>query len=254
VVEDDNNPKSILYYLDDDPVVSLSGSLTMKTFVNNNMHILLHCFTLFAIFERAESFVARPWTPSQRRNDSGGLARKPPSSSSSTSSSLGHVIINIDDPMFMPDSTPLLVVAVALGLLVAAQTFINQMLEGDRGLAAFLRDGSGYNKSGFQSGKKKSQSSSDPLPWLKLPQLDFVDVAGQEKLPKMKQIVILEDENQEASAAVLEELEQLRLKMNRELQEENTEEARRIRDQLEKLMKEKGIQYTASGGDEDAFQ
>jgi hypothetical protein len=81
-----------------------------------------------------------------------------------------------------------------------------------------------------------------------------VDAAGQEKLPTMKQMVILEDENQEASAAVLEELEQLRLKMNRELQEENTEEARRIRDQLEKLMKEKGIQYTASGGDEDAFQ
>ncbi|KAL3920052.1 MAG: hypothetical protein SGARI_007043 [Bacillariaceae sp.] len=157
---------------------------------------------------------------------------------------------------FMPNLTPLLAAAVALGLLVAAQTFINQMLDGDQGLAAFLKDGSGYNKSGFQERgmiKKTQSTGKDPIPWLKLPQLDFVDVAGQEKQqPKMKPIVIVEEN---ATAEVLEELEQLRLKLNRELQEENMEEAKRIRDQLERLMKKKGIQFTArEDGEENAFQ
>eukprot|EP00429_Kryptoperidinium_foliaceum_P039094 CAMPEP_0176178424 /NCGR_PEP_ID=MMETSP0120_2-20121206/91422_1 /TAXON_ID=160619 /ORGANISM="Kryptoperidinium foliaceum, Strain CCMP 1326" /LENGTH=59 /DNA_ID=CAMNT_0017516577 /DNA_START=1 /DNA_END=177 /DNA_ORIENTATION=- len=53
------------------------------------------------------------------------------------------------------------------------------MLEGDQGLGAFLKDGSGYNKSGFQNIQGSKGKSSDPLPWLKLPQLDFVEVSGQ---------------------------------------------------------------------------
>ncbi|KAL3936386.1 MAG: hypothetical protein SGARI_002579, partial [Bacillariaceae sp.] len=178
--------------------------------------------------------------------------------SSRSTTSLSYVTTNIDDPLFNPNLTPLLAVGVALGLLIAAQTFINQMLDGDQGLAAFLKDGSGYNKSGFQSSKKQSQQKqdADPLPWLKLPQLDFVEVAGQERAPpKMKEVVIVEEEsNPGATAAVLEEMEQLRLKMNRELQEENTEEAKRIRNQLERLMKEKGVQFTSSDDGGDAFQ
>lgn len=129
------------------------------------------------------------------------------------------------------DVSPLLVAGVALGLGVAAQGFINQMLEGDQGLGAFLKDGSGFNKSGFRrmtTGKEKSQ---DPLPWLKLPQLDFVEVAGQP--------------NRRDEAALMERLENLRLQMNDELDQGNMEQATVIREELEALMNEAGIEYSA---------
>ena len=54
------------------------------------------------------------------------------------------------------------------------------MLKGERGLGAFLSDGSGFKKSGFRP-LDGADMKTDPLPWLKLPELDFVDVAGQEK-------------------------------------------------------------------------
>jgi hypothetical protein len=177
------------------------------------------------------------------------------------------------DLVLLPDmttttttTTPALVAVVALSLLIAAQSFINQMLEGDQGLAAFLKDGSGYNKSAFRSIKQQQQqqtslsssSSKDPLPWLKLPQLDFVDVAGQEKSPpRRKQIEIIEQvQVSDNMEGVYQELEQLRLKMNRELQEENIDEAKRMQSQLEKLMNDYGIEYktTTAGDEESTFQ
>ena len=60
------------------------------------------------------------------------------------------------------------------------------MLGGEQGLGAFLSDGSGYNKSGFKPRKKNEEEASDPLPWLKLPEFDYVDVAGQPKKPKLQ--------------------------------------------------------------------
>lgn len=162
----------------------------------------------------------------------------------------GPVVASSADLLLLspPDLTPpFLVAAVALVLLVAAQTFINQMLEGDRGLGAFLRDGSGYRKSGFRAktardddGGGRQRRPSDPLPWLSLPRLDYVDVAGQPTLAE-------QDESETApaaAAAVYQQLEQLRLRMNREVQEENYEEASRLRNELEKLMKDQGIEFT----------
>ncbi len=63
------------------------------------------------------------------------------------------------------------------------------MLRGDQGLSAFLSDGSGYGKSkfkarsgndGYSSKDGAPLSGGDPLPWLKLPNFRYVDVAGQE--------------------------------------------------------------------------
>mmetsp|Transcript_3864 Transcript_3864/g.4990 ORF Transcript_3864/g.4990 Transcript_3864/m.4990 type:complete len:220 (-) Transcript_3864:83-742(-) len=88
-------------------------------------------------------------------------------------------------PPEMPGGVALITVA-ALVIFVAAQSFINSMLRGDRGLGAFLSDGSGYNRSGFRSrrgaeeGDDGTAVAKDPLPWLKLPRLDFVEVAGQD--------------------------------------------------------------------------
>ena len=117
------------------------------------------------------------------------------------------------------------VVGMALILGVAAQGFINNMASGDRGLGAFLQDGRGLQGSGFSTKKGEGDSlqGGDPLPWLKLPELGFVEVAGQTSVP--------------------EQLEQLRQQMNVELDRGNVEEARKLRDQLEAMMKENGFEY-----------
>lgn len=132
------------------------------------------------------------------------------------------------------------VVLAALALGIAAQTFINSMLKGDQGLGAFLSDGGGYSKSGFKPRSKSSSSgddaplgSGDPLPWLKLPKLDFVDVAGQENTNE---------------AAIVSRLEELTDLMKVEVKAGNTEEANRIRNQLESLMEEYGFQYETDLG------
>eukprot|EP00980_Cylindrotheca_fusiformis_P002824 scaffold672_cov126-Cylindrotheca_fusiformis.AAC.25 len=126
-------------------------------------------------------------------------------------------------------SSPLLVAAIALALGVGAQSFINQMLRGDQGLGAFLKDGSGYNRSAFRSSMERKGDVSDPLPWLKLPKLDFVDVAGQENLD-----------------LAYKKLEEMRTSMNRQLELGNVREASRIKEDLERLMQEAGIEYTST--------
>lgn len=130
---------------------------------------------------------------------------------------------------FVSTNTPFLVALVALLIGVAAQTFINQMLEGDRGLGAFLKDGTGYNKSGFrQQDGKRAEERSDPLPWLKLPKLDFVEVAGQEKVD---------------DSLIFAKLEELRIQMNQQLDQGNIVEASRLKEELEELMEVAGIDF-----------
>jgi hypothetical protein len=128
------------------------------------------------------------------------------------------------------DLPPFAIAGVALVLGVAAQSFINQMLQGDQGLGAFLKDGSGYSKSSFsQVRQADKESQKDPLPWLKLPQFDFVEVAGQ---------------TNKQEGLVYQQMEQMRLEMNQNLQDGKMQEASAIREELEKIMKEAGIEYT----------
>jgi hypothetical protein len=140
--------------------------------------------------------------------------------SSRTSTALSSM--NFDDSLL--SSAPV-VVAFALILGVAAQTFINTMLEGDRGLGAFLRDGRGYKGSGFIAGERRA--GNDPLPWLSLPKLDFVEVAGQESLKQ--------------------KLERLRQDMTIKLEQGELEEATIVRQELEALMKENGFEFKVDG-------
>ena len=91
-----------------------------------------------------------------------------------------------------PELPNLLVPFVAFVLLVASQSFINQMLNGDQGLGAFLKDGRGVGRSSFRplSLEDKNRAvASDPLPWLKLPKLDYVEVAGQATQREMSSMV-----------------------------------------------------------------
>ena len=118
-----------------------------------------------------------------------------------------------------------LIVAVSLG--VAAQGLINQMMEGDQGLGAYLRDGSGYQKSGFK--QKEQEASTDPLPWLKLPQLDFVEVAGQQN--KQDDMIIGELERR------------LKTEMRDLLDQGRLEEANQRKLELEQLMLDNDIDY-----------
>ena len=177
----------------------------------------------------------------------------------------------------------LLIVIIAVLLLVSAQSFINTMLTGEQGLSAYLKDGSGYNKSGYQprrsaratdqgstNGNNKTEedagpTSEDPLPWLKLPALKFVDVAGQQQQqqPAFDDNIVMNENEEERTVSneVYNELERLRLKLNIELSNNNnknkndgndggkenynlSEEAIRIRTKMERLMKIYGIEYT----------
>jgi len=123
-------------------------------------------------------------------------------------------------------SIPLVPLLAALTIGVAAQTLINSMLQGDQGLGAFLRDGSGFNKSGFRPTSSK-EKSDDPLPWLPLPWLDFVDVAGQVK-----------------DAELMSKLEEMRRTMEGARSEGRMEEAEELRRELEGLMEANGIEFT----------
>jgi len=120
------------------------------------------------------------------------------------------------------------------------------MLKGDQGLGAFLQDGSGYSGSAFkprQSKNKKNDggagaplSGDDPLPWLKLPQFDFVEVAGQEK-QQQQQV------GEEEMARIEMRLNQIQQNMIQELEQGNVEEAKKMKEDLERLANEYGFEY-----------
>lgn len=140
----------------------------------------------------------------------------------------------VDELRYSSDafSVPLLLVF-ALGVGFAAQTFINQMLEGEDGLGAFLSDGSGYNKSGFRKKmKEKDTIKTDPLPWLKLPELDFVEVAGQSKIMSEEELMMT--------------LERLREGMKMAVDEGRIKEAESIRKELEQTMEAYGVEFTSN--------
>jgi hypothetical protein len=111
---------------------------------------------------------------------------------------------------------PVLVV-IALGLGLSAQ--------------GWIKDGKGYQRSSFRPlADGDRAASSDPLPWLSLPKLDFVEVAGQE-------------DSGSDETKLMEELESLRLAMNEQLKTGNLPEAAAIRNKLEKMMRESGVEF-----------
>lgn len=135
----------------------------------------------------------------------------------------------IDLEFFWNSAEPFFIAAVALGLFLAAQGYINSMLKGDQGLGAFLQDGSGFKNSAYSpSSKKQKEVGEDPMPWLSLPKLDFVEVAGQKASEEMVQ----------------ERLELLRKEMNQKLLEGKTVEATALRRELERLCEECGFEFS----------
>ena len=124
---------------------------------------------------------------------------------------------------------------VALVLLVAANGWISRLMGSDEnssGLGDFLRDGRGYNKSGFSlSDDSERAVSSDPIPWLKLPKLDFVEVAGQD--------------NKLSETEVVARLESLRGAMNEELGKGNVQKAEELGQSLEELLEASGMEFNA---------
>lgn len=135
----------------------------------------------------------------------------------------------------------LLIVSLALILGVAAQGFINSMVSGDRGLGAFLSDGSGFNRSNFKPVDRKSKkednaplSGADPLPWLKLPKLSYVEVAGQSEADKMS----LLSEN-----VARETLEALAESIREHIKKGDLESAQNAKADLEQKMEEYGFEF-----------
>jgi len=147
----------------------------------------------------------------------------------------GSLIFQVASP------TVLLVIALVLG--IAANGWIQRMLSGDQGLGSFLSDGSGFNKSGFKpvtGDEDRAVSSGDPLPWLRLPKLDYVDVAGQEEDFEKGR---LSNSSRNDDQALMVKLERLREEMNEKLGQGNVIEAEALRKEIEQTMKENGVQY-----------
>lgn len=158
-----------------------------------------------------------------------------------------------------------IIIIFAITIGVVANVWIQTLLSGERGIGSYLSDGGGYNKSSFRpiDNKKKNSNISnnnnmndmvavqnDPLPWLKLPKFDFVEVAGQIEEEQEAVNVVGQDgsNNNENKNSVDEEilvlqLERLRLEMKYQIQEGNMKDAIQIRNQLEKMMKENNIEY-----------
>lgn len=176
----------------------------------------------------------------------------PPPSSLTTALALAPS--SVFDPTDAPFSTPL-VILLATMLGVLAQSWINKLLDGEEGLGAFLSDGTGYNKSAFKPRKRfvtdDERGGADPLPWLKLPELDFVDVAGQPKKTKrerQQQDMVSnssESSNSDNEAEVVSRLEFLFAQMKSEVENDNLIEAKRIELELEKIMEEEGFNFSS---------
>lgn len=150
----------------------------------------------------------------------------------------------------LPLGAPVLVLA-AVALAFAAQSWINALLGGERGLGAFLSDGTGFAKSGFKprSGgddATKPLGGPDPLPWLKLPALDYVDVAGQPpRMPKRRRRRPTTDFSTDGDeAAVISKLEALREQMKTEVERSNVAGAEQIERELMRVMKEEGYDFS----------
>ncbi|KAL7507515.1 hypothetical protein ACHAXN_005835 [Cyclotella atomus] len=150
----------------------------------------------------------------------------------------------------MPNDLPSVPLATitAIFLLITAQSFINFLLKGDRGLGAFLSDGSGYNKSGFRPMNRNNRPSAtrdggrmdkDPLPWLKLPTLDYVDVAGQETIK-------MNGKSQEEEVVLLRRMEEMKDQIRFKLEEGEYDAAKKIELELELLMKVEGYEFKKS--------
>ena len=129
-------------------------------------------------------------------------------------------------------------------LLITAQSWINFLLKGDQGLGAFLSDGSGYNKSGFKPKTDKgARGADDPLPWLKLPQFDYVEVAGQPKKSKMSTEA---QTTKTSDGEVVSKMEALKDEMKIKVGQGDLEGAKKIEMQLEILMKKEGYEFLGS--------
>lgn len=170
--------------------------------------------------------VVTSWSPAKRPHRLHTQNSKDQSINSRNKRHTTQVSMGEGTDEIMMFSTGPVVAGTALMLGIAAQSWINTLVKGDRGLGAYLQDGNGYSGSGFSenSGELEAVSGEDPLPWLKLPRLDFVEVAGQED-PDTK-------------------LQQIRRKMNNALEQGKLEQATELRIQLEEFMSENGFEYT----------
>lgn len=131
----------------------------------------------------------------------------------------------------------------------AAQFLIQKQLQGDQGLGAFLKDGRGYSNSSFRPilDSDRAVSQGDPLPWLKLPKLDFVEVAGQSNSNNNNSnndaADAADDLEKDDLETTVQMLETLQGELNQQMALGNTAEAQVIKRRLQTIMTEKGISY-----------
>lgn len=87
---------------------------------------------------------------------------------------------------------------------------------------------------------KKGERPRDPMPWLKLPKLDYVEVRGQEEAQGTGAERNLSPEDERS---IVRELEGLQAKLRASLDAADMVEAERVKTQLERRMRESGFEF-----------
>jgi len=187
----------------------------------------MFCVLLIAVhIERVSSFTSNKSLLKKRLSSNPKLSPRQPVTSRvyAADSGIESVFEQVSSVEEFQPTALIILVAGVLGIM--SQTLINSMLKGDQGLSAFLSDGKGYGNSKFKAGSEESgRLTDDPLPWLKLPKLSFVDVAGQ---------VNEED--------VVKKLELLAQRGRDELEAGDKAKAAQTRDEINSLMADYGFE------------
>lgn len=140
----------------------------------------------------------------------------------------------LGNDVFSDIGTSLFVASAGVVVLFGAGSLIVGAYEGEKGLGAFLRDGEGYQKSGYKDDKLEPRRMKAPdfLDKLSLPNFDFVQVYSAE-------------EN------AVEQAENLRRELSETLATGDTDKAALIERRLEKVMRDNGLRY--EGDREEEF-
>ena len=146
---------------------------------------------------------------------------------------LARLSASFDTSIIDPTGITIGFALVSIGVLSQQSSLMN----GKSGLGAFLQDGKGYKNSAYQP--NDNLEKKDPLPWLKLPKFDFVEVYGAKDDDGLSGGVLsIEDE-----LAVRARLDSLSQEFNSSLNSGNLQKAQIIRIELENLLVDTGFQY-----------
>ena len=121
----------------------------------------------------------------------------------------------------------------SVALLSGAFALIAGVSLGDRGLGAFLKDGSGFQNSAYKEGGGERPAPPRWLDKVRLPTFDFVQVYNSDE------------------EAALKEADMLRLQLQAALDEGQTDRAQQLERRLRQVCRDNGLFFEEDGASTD---